>query len=105
MSLYPVTVKLSTKLNCLTKSTDDNQPETLTTDGRDELDKVEADSRRIVASPNSSDYPSLGIREPVYEVLLFIFYRVRVCVLWFIVWQVIVVIFDCACVCELLIGK
>lgn len=78
-------MKLSHKINCLTKSTEESEPETLASDGDDESGddlKVELDqnsvdagrsevlngSRNIVAS--SSDYPSLGIREPVYEVEL-----------------------------------
>ncbi|KAA8550260.1 hypothetical protein F0562_001944 [Nyssa sinensis] len=85
-SLFPISVKLSSRVKCLTKSTEETQwsePETLTSDGEESGDtvKVEPDDsvdahqqlngptgpQRITTS--SSDSLSLGIREPVYEVV------------------------------------
>ncbi|KAJ4724972.1 Magnesium transporter MRS2-like protein [Melia azedarach] len=68
--LFPVTVKVSSKINCLTKSTEEDrlsEPET----ADDQVDGVREDT--TVQQPHrvtsSSDSLSLGIREPFYEVV------------------------------------
>lgn len=69
--LVPIAVKVSSKVRCLTKSTEENrwiEPENVADDdvnGVREDIKVQP-PQRIVTS--ASDSLSLGIREPVYEV-------------------------------------
>ncbi|KAL6967111.1 hypothetical protein U1Q18_032914 [Sarracenia purpurea var. burkii] len=88
-SIFPISVKISSRVRCLTKSTEESQRSesgTLTSDGEDagdddievesysqNNDSVQQHSGRIgsprTATGSSSDPPSLGIREPVYEVV------------------------------------
>ncbi|XP_028077887.1 magnesium transporter MRS2-11, chloroplastic isoform X2 [Camellia sinensis] len=92
-SLFPISVKVSSRVKCLTKSTEErewSESETLTSNGDgddtgDEDNKVQEPYRRdnndfvqqhsgLTGSPrittaSSSDSLSLGIREPVYEVI------------------------------------
>ncbi|GMP88704.1 hypothetical protein CsSME_00040590 [Camellia sinensis var. sinensis] len=92
-SLFPISVKVSSRVKCLTKSTEErewSESETLTSNGDgddtgDEDNKVQESYRRdnndfvqqhsgLTGSPrittaSSSDSLSLGIREPVYEVI------------------------------------
>ncbi|CAK9186798.1 unnamed protein product [Ilex paraguariensis] len=86
--MFPISARLPCKIKCLAKSTEDTEPETLTSDGDDdksreavkvgpqqdsvdvvrpELSISQSGSHRIATS--SGDSLSLGIREPVYEVV------------------------------------
>ncbi|KAJ0021625.1 hypothetical protein Pint_32013 [Pistacia integerrima] len=71
--LVPIAVKVSSRVRCLTKSTEENwwsEPETVAADDVDgvrEDTKVKPPPQKIIAS--ASDTLSLGIREPVYEVV------------------------------------
>lgn len=70
--LVPIAEKVSTKVRCLTKSTEENwwtEPETVAADNVDgvrEDAEIPQSPQKIVAS--AGDSLSLGIREPVYEV-------------------------------------
>lgn len=65
--MYSVTVKLlSRRVKCLTKSTG-NEQEVKSLDGDEEEEVVNSSHNRIVTS--SGDSPTLGIREPIYEVV------------------------------------
>ncbi|KAL9413283.1 hypothetical protein AB3S75_041870 [Citrus x aurantiifolia] len=72
-SLFPIIVKVSSKVKCLTKSTDEDRlSESEAVD--DDVDGVREDTKVHVKRPqrtasSSSDSLSLGIREPVYEVV------------------------------------
>lgn len=74
-SLFPITVNVSSKVKCLTKSTDEDRlSESEAVD--DDADEVREDTKVHVKRPqrtasSSSDSLSLGIREPVYEVFFF----------------------------------
>lgn len=89
-ALYPIALKLSSRVGCLAKSTEESKSETLTSDGDDDDDddgdggiKVEPHGREDetvhqhsgltsslrMGTGSSSDSLSLGIREPVYEVV------------------------------------
>ncbi|XP_044505713.1 magnesium transporter MRS2-11, chloroplastic-like isoform X2 [Mangifera indica] len=71
--LVPIAEKVSTKVRCLTKSTEENwwtEPETVAADNVDgvrEDAEIPQSPQKIVAS--AGDSLSLGIREPVYEVV------------------------------------
>ncbi|XP_050231993.1 magnesium transporter MRS2-11, chloroplastic isoform X2 [Mercurialis annua] len=78
--LVPVvsTVKLSSRLKCLTQSTEAEEEdrllsdsESLVSDGGDVREDVKAQQQQQqrIVTPNYSDSNSLGIREPVYEVV------------------------------------
>lgn len=75
-SLFPIIVKVSSKVKCLTKSTDEDRlSESEAVD--DDVDGVREDTKVHVKRPqrtasSSSDSLSLGIREPVYEVFFFL---------------------------------
>lgn len=72
-SLFPIIVKVSSKVKCLTESTDEDRlSESEAVD--DDVDGVREDTKVHVKQPqrtasSSSDSLSLGIREPVYEVV------------------------------------
>ncbi|KDO42521.1 hypothetical protein CISIN_1g013820mg [Citrus sinensis] len=72
-SLFPIIVKVSSKVKCLTESTDEDRlSESEAVD--DDVDGVREDTKVHVKRPqrtasSSSDSLSLGIREPVYEVV------------------------------------
>lgn len=74
-SLFPIIVKVSSKVKCLTESTDEDRlSESEAVD--DDVDGVREDTKVHVKRPqrtasSSSDSLSLGIREPVYEVFFF----------------------------------
>ncbi|XP_059659314.1 magnesium transporter MRS2-11, chloroplastic [Cornus florida] len=79
-SRVPISVELSysysySRFNCSTKSTDESEPETLTADSDDEASikddpqlSTPIDSQQRIAT-SSGESLSLGIREPVYEVV------------------------------------
>ncbi|PIA54860.1 hypothetical protein AQUCO_00901036v1 [Aquilegia coerulea] len=80
--LFPITTRFSTKVKCLAQSTDErwNDGETLgsESESQSEVDewrdsKIDSDVVAVVDSKKSSKSPtdslSLGIREPVYEVI------------------------------------
>ncbi|TXG73720.1 hypothetical protein EZV62_002299 [Acer yangbiense] len=80
LPLFPIAVKVSSRVKCLTKSTEENwssEPETVATGDDDDVDGVREDAKaqiQNITSPqrtvtSSSDSSSLGIREPVYEVV------------------------------------
>lgn len=60
-----VTAKVSRGVKCLIKSTEESEQE-IVNDGVDQ-EEVAKSSVRIVSS--SGDSPTLGIREPIYEVI------------------------------------
>lgn len=89
-ALFPIALKLSSRVGCLTRSTEESKSETLTSDDDDDDDddgdseiKVEPHGREDetvhqhsgltgslrIGTGSSSDSLSLGIREPVYEVV------------------------------------
>ncbi|KAH9660295.1 Magnesium transporter MRS2-11 [Citrus sinensis] len=68
-SLFPIIVKVSSKVKCLTESTDEDR-----LSESEAVDEVREDTKVHVKRPqrtasSSSDSLSLGIREPVYEVV------------------------------------
>ncbi|XP_065868307.1 magnesium transporter MRS2-11, chloroplastic isoform X1 [Euphorbia lathyris] len=75
--LVPITVKVSPRVRCLTKSAEENQwseSESLGSDGGDGVEiredtKVQLPEQQQRISAPYSDSLSLGIREPVYEVV------------------------------------
>lgn len=72
-SLFPIIVKVSSKVKCLTESTDEDR-----LSESEAVDEVREDTKVHVKRPqrtasSSSDSLSLGIREPVYEVFFFFF--------------------------------
>ncbi|KAF5192778.1 Magnesium transporter mrs2-a protein [Thalictrum thalictroides] len=85
LRLFPITTRFSTKVSCLTQSTDErwrNDGETLASEGESEVDewrdskiedKIDSDVVVVVDSKKSNsvqtDSLNLGIREPVYEVI------------------------------------
>lgn len=71
-SLFPIIVKVSSKVKCLTESTDEDR-----LSESEAVDEVREDTKVHVKRPqrtasSSSDSLSLGIREPVYEVFFFL---------------------------------
>lgn len=81
LPLLPIAVKVSSRIKCLTKSTEENrfiEPDTVTSDEEDidgeredideQLPVQNSTSPQRIVTSSASDSLSLGIRDPVYEV-------------------------------------